>query len=347
MEPTTPAGSETARVNAARTRARRTPRELCEILGIEVPIIQGGMAWVSTAPLVAAVSEAGALGLIGSGSMPPEVLRAEIRRTKGMTGRPFGVNLMLLNPQARELMDVVLEEGVPVVSLGAGDPSSAIRYLKERNPEIKVICVVASTAHARRAERYGADVVVAEGTEAGGHIGELTTMVLVPQVVDAVGIPVVAAGGIADGRGFVAALALGAAGVQMGTRFLASEECEAHPAYKEAVVRARDRDTVVTGRSIGLPCRVIKNEFTQEYQAREREIATLEGEAFQAKRLELEAFAVGRLRRAAQEGDVAQGSVMSGQSAGMIDEVLPVRAIIDRVLAEAREVAGTLSALWD
>ena len=318
------------------------PRALCVLLSIDVPIIQGGMAWVSTAPLVAAVSNAGGLGLIGSGSMPPDVLRKEIRRTKALTDRAFGVNVMLLNPQVRELLDVALEEDVPVISLGAGDPSSTIKYLKEQKPTIRVICVVASTAHARRAERYGADAVVAEGTEAGGHIGELTTMVLVPQVVDAVKIPVIAAGGIADGRGFVAALALGASGVQIGTRFLASVECEAHPSYKEAIVRARDRDTVVTGRSIGLACRVIKNDFTQEYLEREKEVMTLEGEEFQRKRLELEEFAVGRLRRAAQEGDMKQGSVMSGQSAGLVNDILPVREIIDRIMNEARQIARGL-----
>lgn len=322
-----------------------TPKQLCELFGIKYPILQGGMAWISRAELVAAVSNAGGLGMIGSGSMPPEILRSEIIKTKELTKRPFGVNIILLNPEADKLLDVILEEKVPVVSLGAGDPSAKTTYLKSENPAIKVIAIVASSAHAKRAEKYGADAVVAEGTEAGGHIGELASTVVIPQVKDAVSIPVIAAGGFVDGRGFVAALVLGASGVQMGTRFIASEECTAHSAYKEMIVRAKDRDTVVTGRSVGLPCRVIKNDFTREYQEREKSILLLEGEEFQVARLSLEEFAIGRLRMAAETGDMNQGSIMAGQSSALIKDIKPVAKIIKDIIREAEELIDTLPGL--
>lgn len=313
-----------------------TPRRLCEILNIEYPIIQGGMAWVSKAELAAAVSNAGGLGIIGSGNMPPEILRAEIKKAKNLTKKPFGVNVILLNPEVDKLLDVILEEDVAVVTMGAGDPASKIKYLKEGNSNIKVIPVVATGALARRAEKAGADAVIAEGTEAGGHIGDLSTMVLTPLVSRLVSIPVIAAGGIADGRGFAAALSLGASGIQMGTRFIASEECPVHPNYKEAIVKARDRDTVVTGRSINLPCRVIRNEFTREYQRREKEIILLEGDAYQEARLKLEEFAIGRLRMAAEEGNIEHGSVMAGQSAALINDIKPVKQIIEDIIEEAK-----------
>ncbi len=309
--------------------------ELCKLLGIEYPIIQGGMAWVSDAHLAAAVSEAGGLGIVAAGHiLDPQILRDEIRKVKEMTSRPFGVNIMLMNPKVPQLVEVVLEEEVAVVTTGAGNPGKYIPLLREGG--IKVMPVVASVALAKRVEREGAHAVIVEGTEAGGHIGELTTMVLVPQVVDAVSIPVVAAGGIADGRGFLAALALGAHGVQMGTRFAASVECRVHENWKEAYIRAKDRDTVVTGRPTGHPVRVIKNKLAREFLKLEQEGAPLEV---------YDRLGSGALRRAAREGDITEGSVMAGQIVGLIKEIKPVREIIHDVLSQAKEELERLQSL--
>ncbi|WP_294158071.1 enoyl-[acyl-carrier-protein] reductase FabK [uncultured Selenomonas sp.] len=295
---------------------------ICNLLGIKYPIFQGGMAWIGTAELASAVSNAGGLGIIGAGHMPPEVLRAEIQKCKGWTKKPFGVNVMLMSPYVKEVMQVVLEEKVPVVTTGAGNPGEYVPELKEIGS--KVIPVVASVALAKRLVRSGADAVIAEGMESGGHIGEITTMALVPQVVDAVDVPVIAAGGIADSRGVAAAFALGAKAVQMGSRFVMSEECIAHPNYKDMVLKAKDRATVVTGRTLGHPARVIHNKLTRKY---------LEMEANGAPAEELEALGVGSLHRATHEGDVQNGSVMIGEISGMLDDIKPVQKIIDDIVA--------------
>jgi len=309
--------------------------ELCRLLGIEYPIIQGGMAWVSDAHLAAAVSDAGGLGVVAAGHiLDPEILRKEIRRVKEITSQPFGVNLMLMNPMVPKLVEVIVEEGVTAVTTGAGNPGRYIPILREAG--VKVMPVVASVALARRVEREGADAVIVEGTEAGGHVGELTTMVLVPQVVDAVSIPVVAAGGVADGRGFLAALALGAKGVQMGTRFAASTECRVHDNWKKIYVKAKDRDTVVTGRPTGHPVRVIKNKLAREFLKLEQEGAPMEV---------YDRLGSGGLRKAALEGDVQGGSVMAGQIVGLIKEIKPVREIIQDVLTQAREELERLQAM--
>ncbi len=300
--------------------------KLCDLLNIDVPVIQGGMAWVSTGKLAAAVSEAGGLGVIGAGSMPPELLRQEIAKARAGTDRPFGVNVMLLNEFAAEHVELLVEERIPVVTTGAGSPGAVIERMRPEG--IVVIPVVASVALARRVEKMGADAVIAEGTEAGGHIGETTTLVLVPQVVDTVSIPVIAAGGIADGRGLAAALALGAVGVQIGTRFICAEECEVHKEYKERVVAAGDRDTIVTGRALGHPVRVLRNRLAREFVEREREMA-LEG---------LEELGMGKLRMAALEGDVEWGSVMAGQSAALVRRVEPAAAIVAGIIKEAEEI---------
>jgi len=290
---------------------------LCELLGIKYPILQGGMAWVATAELAAAVSNGGGLGIIAAGGAPAEVVREQIKKCRTLTDKPFGVNVMMMSPFVEEVMQVILEEKPSVVATGAGNPSKYIPSLKEAG--IKVMPVVASVAVAIKMERSGADAVIAEGTEAGGHIGELTTMCLVPQVVDAVSIPVVAAGGIADSRGAVAAFALGAEGIQVGTRFICSEECIAHQNYKDAVLKAKDRDAVVTGRSGGAPVRALKNKLTKEYERLEKEGASFE---------EIEALGVGGLRRAFEEGDVQMGSLMAGQSAAMVHKIEPCADII-------------------
>lgn len=297
---------------------------ICKLLGIDYPIMQGGMAWVANATLAAAVSNAGGLGLIAAGAMPPDVLRAEIRKAVQLTGRPFGVNIMLMNPQADEMAQVVIEEGVAVVTTGAGSPGKYIAQWKAAG--IKVIPVIASVAYAKRMENLGADAIVAEGTEAGGHIGESTTMVLIPQVVDAVSIPVIAAGGIADGRGIAAALMLGASGVQVGTRFLVSEECTIHDHYKQMVMKARDIDTQVTGRSGGHPVRVLKNKLSRSLIEMEKKGATFD---------EMEAITVGSLRKAVLEGNMEEGSFMAGQSAGLVNCIQPAAQIIREMFAEA------------
>lgn len=290
---------------------------ICELLGIEYPIIQGGMAWVATAELAAAVSNAGGLGLIAAGGAPADVVREQIKKARTLTDKPFGVNVMLMSPFSDEVMEVVIEEKPAVVATGAGNPGKYIERLKEAG--IKIMPVIASVAMAKRMEKAGADAVIAEGTEAGGHIGELTTMVLTPQVVDAVSIPVVSAGGYADSRGTKAAFALGADGIQVGTRFICSTECIAHENFKNAILKAKDRDAVVTGRSTGAPVRALKNKLTKEYQRLEKEGASAE---------EIEELGVGGLRRAFQDGDIENGSLMAGQSAAMVHEIQPCAEIV-------------------
>jgi enoyl-[acyl-carrier protein] reductase II len=298
-----------------------------ELLGLEYPIFQGGMAWVANADLAAAVSNGGGLGVIAAGNMPPELLDREIKRAKSMTDRPFAVNIMLMSPTAEAAIEVVAENRVPVVTTGAGSPGKVIERLKPLGTII--IPVIASVAHAKRVEKQGADAVVAEGTEAGGHIGELTTMVLVPQVVDAISIPVVAAGGIADGRGVVAAFALGAEGVQVGTRFVCAVESPAHEAYKRMIIEATDRSTVVTGRTTGHPVRCIKNKLTKRFEEMETAGVSLE---------ELEALGAGKLRAAVTDGDVEWGSVMAGQSAGLVKKVQPAAEIIKELFSDAERI---------
>ena len=301
---------------------------ICELLGIEYPVIQGGMAWVATAELAAAVSNGGGLGLIAAGGAPADAVRAEIKKARTLTDKPFGVNVMLMSPFANEVMQVILEERPAVVATGAGNPAKYMPALKEAG--IKVLPVVPSVALAKRMEKSGADAIIAEGTEAGGHIGELTTMVLIPQVAEAVEVPVIAAGGIADSRGTAAAFALGADGIQVGTRFICSEECIAHDNYKQAVLKAKDRDAVVTGRANGAPVRALKNKLTKEYERLEKEGASFE---------EIEALGVGGLRRAFQEGDVEMGSLMAGQSAAMVHEILPCAQIIKELFCNVADIA--------
>lgn len=298
-----------------------------EILGTEYPIIQGGMAWVAEHHLAAAVSEAGGLGLIGAANAPGEVVRDEIRKVKALTNKPFGVNIMLLSPYAEEVAKIVIEEKVPVITTGAGTPEKYMAAWKEAG--IKVIPVVASVAMAKRMEKYGADALVAEGCEAGGHIGEQTTMTLIPQVADAVEIPVIGAGGVGDGRGMAAMFLLGAEGVQIGTRFVVSDECTVHDNYKERIIKAKDIDSVVTGRSTGHPVRSLRNQNTKEYLQKEKEGASFE---------ELELLTVGSLRKAVQEGDVKNGSLMAGQIAGLIKKRQSCKEIIDELVNETKEL---------
>lgn len=296
-----------------------------ELLEIEYPIFQGGMAWVAEYHLAAAVSAAGGLGIIGAASAPPEVVREQIKKVKELTDKPFGVNVMLMNPNAPEVAQIVIEEGVKVVTTGAGNPAKFIPAWKEAG--VKVIPVVASVAMAKMMERAGADAVVAEGTESGGHIGSATTMTLVPQVVDAVTVPVIAAGGIADGRGLAAARMLGAQAVQMGTRFLVAKESIVHAAYKEKVIKARDIDSEVTGLSTGHPVRQIRNQMTKEYLRLEKEGASLE---------ELEVLTLGALRKAVIDGDVVNGTLMAGQIAGMVNKEQTCKEILDEIMQEAK-----------
>lgn len=300
---------------------------ITELLGIEYPVIQGGMAWVAESHLASAVSNAGGLGLIAAAAAPAEWVRDQIRQAKKMTDKPFGVNIMLMSPEADAVAKVVIEEGVQVVTTGAGSPEKYMADWKAAG--VKVIPVVASTALAKRMERCGADAVVAEGTEAGGHIGEITTMALVPQVVDAVSIPVIAAGGIADGRGMAAAFMLGAKGVQVGTAFAASRESIIHENYKNSILKAKDIDTRVTGRSTGHPIRVLRNDMTRKYLELEQAGAPFE---------ELESLTLGSLRRAVQEGDVKGGSLMAGQSAGLVKESLSCEELIRGMAAKAESL---------
>ena len=300
---------------------------ITEMLGIACPIIQGGMAWVADYHLASAVSNAGGLGVIGSGGAPAEWVRKQVKKMKELTEKPFGVNVMLMNPQADEIARVLMEEKVPVVTTGAGNPA---KYMEEwKKADIKVIPVVASCALAKMMERCGADAVVAEGTEAGGHIGEITTMSLVPQVADAVNIPVIAAGGIADGRGMAAAFMLGAKAVQMGTHFVVTEECNVHDNYKEKIIKAKDIDSKVTGRKSGHPVRVLRNQMSNEYIKKENAGATLE---------ELELLTLGGLRKAVVEGNTKDGSLMAGQIAGLVKESCSCRELIQNTVREAEEI---------
>ncbi|MFA5843625.1 MAG: enoyl-[acyl-carrier-protein] reductase FabK [Coriobacteriia bacterium] len=308
---------------------------LTDTLEIEHPIIQGGMAWTATAELAAAVSEAGGLGVIGAGHMPTDVLRDQIRSAKALTDRPFGVNLMLLTPHIDDLVDMVLAEGVHAVTTGAGNPGKYMPSFKERG--IKVLPIAPSVALAKRLEAIGADAVIGEGMEAGGHIGDLTTMVLIPQLVDAVSVPVVAAGGVADGRGIAAAFSLGAEGVQVGTRFMCATECTIHPAVKQRVLKARDRDTVVTGYSTGHPVRVLKNKLTRILEELDRENRVDE----------IERLGEGKLALCMREGDVEMGSVMAGQCSALVDREQPAAEIVSEMVAEAQSIMRRLCALAD
>ncbi len=302
---------------------------ITQLLGIRYPIIQGGMAWVAEYHLAAAVSNAGGLGIIGAASAPAEVVRTQIQEAKKLTDQPFGVNVMLMNPNAEEVARVVIEEGVQVVTTGAGNPGKFIPMWKEAG--VKVIPVVASVAMAKMMERAGADAVVAEGMESGGHIGELTTMTLVPQVADAVQIPVIAAGGIADVRGFAAAIMLGAEAVQMGTRFVTAKESIVHTNYKERIIKARDIDSEVTGRSTGHPIRVLRNQMSRDYLKMEKAGASFE---------ELEVLTLGSLRKAVMDGDVKGGSLMAGQIAGLVKQENSCKEIIDEIMNGAQELLG-------
>ncbi len=297
------------------------------LLKTKYPVIQGGMAWVAEYHLAAAVSNAGGLGLIGAASAPPEVVREQIQEVKKLTDKPFGVNVMLLNPNAADVARIVIEEGVPVVTTGAGSPAKYMEAWKQAG--VTVIPVVASVAMAKMMERAGADAVVAEGMESGGHIGAQTTMALVPQVADAVQIPVIAAGGIADGRGVAAALMLGAEGVQMGTRFITAKESIVHPSYKERVIKARDIDSEVTGMSTGHPIRVLRNQMSREYLKMEKEGASFE---------ELEHLTLGSLRKAVVDGDVVHGSLMAGQSAGLVKKEQTCEEILTELMQETTEL---------
>ena len=306
--------------------------KICQLLNIKYPILQGGMAWVATAELAAAVSNAGGLGLIGAGHMPPDALKAEITKAKSMTNKPFGVNIMLKSPFVKEVMQVVIDERVAVVTTGAGNPGEYIPALKEIGT--KVIPVVASVALAKRLERVGIDAIIAEGMESGGHVGEVTTMALVPLVVDAVSVPVIAAGGIGDARGVVAALALGAQGVQMGTVFAATTECTAHPNYKAAIVKCKERSTVVTGAITGHPVRVIANKLTRDFTELEKIGASTD---------ELERLGAGKLKAAVRDGDVEYGSVMIGQVAGMVTAIRSVHEVMQDIVQHIPGVLAELS----
>lgn len=302
---------------------------VCEMLNIEYPVLQGGMAWIADASLAAGVSEAGGLGLI-TGTAPIEWIRDEIRKAKKLTNKPFGVNIMLMSPHVDEVAKLVCEEKVPVVTTGAGSPGKYMEMWKENG--IKVIPVVASVALAKRMEKSGADAIIAEGTESGGHVGQLTTMTLIPQVVDAVSIPVIAAGGIADGRGVAASFMLGGEAVQLGTRFLVAKECTVHQNYKDKVLKAKDIDTDVTGRATGHPVRVLKNKLSREFQKLEKQGASIE---------ELEELGKGALPKAAREGDIINGSVMAGQISGLVIKEETCKEIIEDLMNGAKKVMDT------
>ena len=308
---------------------------ICDLLGIEYPIIQGGMAWVATHELAAAVSETGGLGIIGAGGAPASWVREQIRQAKKATDKPFGVNLMLMNPEADQIAQIIAEEKVKVVTTGAGNPGKYIQMWKDAG--VKVIPVVASVALAKLMERGGADAVIAEGMESGGHIGKATTMTLVPQVADAVEIPVIAAGGIGDGRGFAAAMMLGAEAVQMGTRFVTAKECTVHENYKQKIIKAKDIDSEVTGMANGHPIRVLRNQMTKAYLKMEKEGASLE---------ELEKMTLGSLRKAVVEGDVTSGSVMAGQISGLIKKEETCKEIILDVMQGARQAMNNSYEEW-
>lgn len=301
--------------------------KVCELLNIKYPIIQGGMAWVANSSLASAVSNAGGLGLIAGGNAPKEIIKEEIRKCRELTDKPFGVNVMLLSPFADEIIDLIIEEKIPVITTGAGNPAKYIDRLKEAG--VKIIPVVPSIALAQRMEKLGVDAIIVEGTEAGGHIGELTTMVLTPQVADSVKIPVIAAGGIADGRGIVAAFALGAKGVQIGTRFICSEECNVHENYKNMVLKSKDRDAIVTGRSTGHPVRTLKNKLAKE-------ILNMEKEGISSE--EIDKRGIGSLRVATVEGDIHNGSFMAGQIASIIKDIKPCKEILDDMVSQAKNI---------
>ncbi len=309
---------------------------LNKLLNIKYPIIQGAMANIATAEFAACVSNCGGLGIIATGSMDAKQTREEIQKCKQLTSQPFGVNVMLMNPYASEIVKVICEEGVPVVTTGAGNPGTYMEQFKAAS--IKVFPVVPSVGLAKRMERAGADALIVEGGESGGHVGEMTTMALVPQVVDAVSIPVIAAGGIADGRGMMAAFALGACGVQVGTCLLVADECPIHENYKDAVIKARDTDTVVTGKSVNTPVRILKNQMAREY---------LKLEGHFESREELEKLTLGGLRKAVQDGDVKMGSVMMGQIAGMIQEKKPMQQILDELMSSSKDVYQSLSQIME
>ena len=302
--------------------------KITELLGIKYPILQGGMAWIAESTLAAAVSNAGGAGIIAGGSAPAEVIKEEIHKAKALTDKPFGVNIMLMAPNADDLAQLVIDENIPFITTGAGNPGKYMEKWLEAG--IKVIPVVPSVALAKRMERAGAAAVIAEGTESGGHIGENTTMCLVPQVVDAVNIPVIAAGGIADGRGIAASFMLGAEGVQVGTRFLACEECKIHPTYKELVIDAKDTDSVVTGRYTGHPCRNVKTKFAKRLATGEKD-GTLTPDEF-------EQLTVGALRKAVQDGNLDEGSFLCGAIAGMVNEVKPAKDIVEEMFAQAEKL---------
>ena len=304
---------------------------ICDLLNIKYPIIQGGMAWVATPELVSAVSNAGGLGIIGSGAAPAEEVRKWIRQTKEMTDKPFGVNVMLMAPNAKSVAQIIIEENVPVVTTGAGSPGPFIPAFKEKG--IKVIPVIPTVALGKRLERMGASAVVAEGMEAGGHVGETTTVSLIPQVVDSLKIPVIASGGFSDGRGLIAALALGAQGIQMGTRFICSNECIAHANYKQKILEANDRATVVTGRELGHPARCLENRMTQKLDEMVKKGVSPE---------ELEFVLAGSLRKATMDGDMENGSIMAGQISGMIKDIKPVQQIIDDIINEAKSLISNM-----
>ena len=309
--------------------------KITELLGIRYPVLQGGMAWIADASLAAAVSNAGGLGIIAAGSAPASYVQEQIAEARRRTNRPFGVNIMLMSPYAAEIAALVAQERVAVVTTGAGNPAQYMELWKQAG--VKVIPVVPSVALAKRMQRYGADAVVAEGTESGGHIGELTTMAMTPQVVDAVDIPVIAAGGIADGRGMAAAFMLGAEGVQVGTRFLVAHECTVHENYKKKVLAAGDTDTAVTGRSTGHPVRGIKNKLVRKYRQLETEGASVE---------ELEEFASGALRKAAKEGDLNEGAFMAGQSAGLVKQAESAQEIVENMTAQAEALLAAGMERW-
>jgi len=304
---------------------------ITRLLGCDYPLVQGGMAWVADASLAAAVSNGGGLGIIAAANMPPDLLEIQLQKVRTLTDKPFGVNIMLMSPTVDQVIDLVAGYRVPIVTTGAGSPGKVIEILKPLGTII--VPVIASVAQAKRVEKQGADAVVAEGMEAGGHIGELTTMVLIPQIVDSVEIPVIAAGGIADGRGVAAAFALGAEGVQVGTRFICCEESTVHRAYKEAVLNARDRSNVVTGRFTGHPVRCLKNKLTSKFEELEKSGATVE---------EYERLGAGKLRAAVVDGDVEWGSVMAGQSAALVNDILPAAEIITELFSGAERVIDSL-----
>ena len=303
-----------------------------KLLKIKYPIIQGGMAWVADADLASAVSNGGGLGIIAAANMPPELLERQIIKIRTLTDKPFGLNIMLMSPTADDALELAARHNVPVVTTGAGLPGKVLEKLKPLGTT--VIPVVASVSHAERIAKQGADAVIAEGTEAGGHIGEITTMNLVPQIVDAVDIPVIAAGGIADGRGAAAAFVLGASGVQVGTRFVCAEECNVHINYKQKIVKANDRATAVTGRSLGHPVRAIKNKFIKQYEELEKRGAPAE---------ELEALGAGKLRLAVVEGDTEMGSLMSGQSAGLVRAIEPAAVIIESIVSQMNNIFSEMT----